>query len=167
MRSRISIRGCVRPSIRPSVRQSVRPSVGHTRVEKCRFWPKLLSVRARTHLMPCIRPCSSKSSPVQKEKEKKKNKGEEQESNFSPFYQSRSQLRRRKEKLMIKVFSLQLIFPSYWFEESNQCIFFSLKRKVLMNLSTLSVDEMIINDYKSSTRYGVHRAAYNVASIID
>ena len=64
MRSRISIRGCVRPSVRPSVGPSVRPSVrrsvGHTRVEilqKCRFWPKLLAVRARTHLMPCIRPC--------------------------------------------------------------------------------------------------------------
>ena len=62
MRSRISIRGCVRPSVGPSVRPSVRPSVGpsvgHTRVKtmhKCRFWPKLLSVRARTHLMPCIR----------------------------------------------------------------------------------------------------------------
>ena len=54
MRSRISIRGCVRPSVGPSVRPSVRRSVGHTRVEttrKCRFWPKLLSVRARTHLM--------------------------------------------------------------------------------------------------------------------
>jgi len=54
MRPRISIRGSVRPSVRRSVRPSVRPSVGHTRVEntrKCRFGPKLLSVRARTHLM--------------------------------------------------------------------------------------------------------------------
>ena len=51
MRSRISIRGYVRPS--------VRLSVGHTRVEtmqKCRFRPKLLSVPARTRLMPCIWP---------------------------------------------------------------------------------------------------------------
>ena len=48
------------PSVGPSVRPSVRPSVGHTRVEtmqKCCFWPKLLSVQAWTHLMPCIRPC--------------------------------------------------------------------------------------------------------------
>ena len=40
---------------------SVGPSVRHTRVEtmqKRRFRPKLLSVRTRTHLMPCIRPCS-------------------------------------------------------------------------------------------------------------
>ena len=33
MRSRISIRGYVRPSVGRSVRRSVRPSVGHTRVE--------------------------------------------------------------------------------------------------------------------------------------
>ena len=60
MRSRISIRGYVRPSVGLSVRLSIHPSVHHTRVEtmqKCRFWPKLLSVRSRTHLMPCIRPC--------------------------------------------------------------------------------------------------------------
>jgi len=68
MRSRISIRGYVGSSIRPfvgwfvhpSVRWSVRPSVRslvgssvrHTQVEtmqQCRFWPKLLSVRAATH----------------------------------------------------------------------------------------------------------------------
>ena len=38
----------------PSVRSLVRPSIGHTRVETmqaCRFWPKLLSVRAKTHHM--------------------------------------------------------------------------------------------------------------------
>ena len=60
MRSRISIRRCVRPSVRPSVGRSVHPLVSHTRVEtikKWRFWQKLLSVWARTHLMPCIRPC--------------------------------------------------------------------------------------------------------------
>ena len=48
------------PSVRPSIRRSVCPSVHHTRVEtmqKNRFWPKLRAVRARTHLMPCIRPC--------------------------------------------------------------------------------------------------------------
>ena len=47
MRSRISIRGCVRPSVRPSVRRSVRRSVGpsvgwsvrHTRVEFPRNGP--------------------------------------------------------------------------------------------------------------------------------
>ena len=52
MRSRNSIRGCVRPS--------VGRSVGRTRVEilqKCHFRPKLLAVRAWTHLMPCIQPC--------------------------------------------------------------------------------------------------------------
>ena len=57
MRSRISIRGYVCPSVGRSDGQSV----GHTRVEtmqKWRFWSKLLSVRARTHLRPCIRPCS-------------------------------------------------------------------------------------------------------------
>ena len=56
MRSRISIEGCVRPS----VCRSICPSVGHTRVEtmqKCCFRSKLLSVQARTHLLPCIRPC--------------------------------------------------------------------------------------------------------------
>ena len=56
MRPGISMRGCVRPSVRPSVC----PSVGRTRVEilqKCRSWPKLLAVRAWTHLMTCIRPC--------------------------------------------------------------------------------------------------------------
>ena len=50
----------VRWSVRRSVRRSVCPSVGHTRVEtmkKCCFWPKLPSVRAKLHLMPCIRPC--------------------------------------------------------------------------------------------------------------
>ena len=46
------------PSVRASVRVSICPSVSHTRVEtkqKSLFWPKLLSVRARTHLMPCFR----------------------------------------------------------------------------------------------------------------
>ena len=50
----------VRPSVGRSVGPSVRPSVGHTRVEilqKYCFRPKLLAVRSRTHLMPCIRPC--------------------------------------------------------------------------------------------------------------
>ena len=51
----------VRPSVRRSIRPSVRRSVRQTRVEtiqKSWFWPKLLAVRARTHLkMPCIRPC--------------------------------------------------------------------------------------------------------------
>ena len=63
MRSRISIRGCVRPSVRrsdrPSVRPSVRWSVTH-KLKSCKsavFCPKLLIVRAWTHLMPCIRPC--------------------------------------------------------------------------------------------------------------
>ena len=59
MRYRISIRGCVRPS--------VSPSIGHTRVEtmeKCRFWPKLLSVPARTHLLPCNRPCFFHVLPI-------------------------------------------------------------------------------------------------------
>ena len=49
---------CVLASLKEGV--SVSRSVGHTRIEtmqKCRFWPKLLSVRARTHLMSCIRPC--------------------------------------------------------------------------------------------------------------
>ena len=65
MRSCITIRGYVRPSLRPSVR----PSVGHARVEttlKCRFWTKLLRARARTHLMPCIRPCFVFTSSVLK-----------------------------------------------------------------------------------------------------
>ena len=59
-----SVRQSVCPSVRLLLRRSIHPSVrrsvGHTRVEtmqKCRFRPKLLSVRARTHLMPCIRPC--------------------------------------------------------------------------------------------------------------
>jgi len=50
----------VGPSVRPSVRPSIRWSVGHTQVETLqnhRFWPNLPAVRARTHLMPCIRPC--------------------------------------------------------------------------------------------------------------
>ena len=45
----------------PSVGRSVGRSVRHARVEtmqKSRFWPKSLPVPARTHLMPCIRPCS-------------------------------------------------------------------------------------------------------------
>ena len=45
----------------PSVRRSVRPSVrrSHTSWNPAKkpFWPKLLAVRAWTHLMPCIRPC--------------------------------------------------------------------------------------------------------------
>ena len=51
------------PSVRRSIHLSIRPSIYHTKVEtkqKCRFWPKLLSVRTRTHLMPCIRPCFSR-----------------------------------------------------------------------------------------------------------
>ena len=46
MRSRISIKGCVRPSVGPSVRWSVRPSVRHTRVEFPRNglnWNKIAS----------------------------------------------------------------------------------------------------------------------------
>ena len=77
MRSCISIRGCVRPSVHPSVgpsiRRSARPSVHHKRVEtiqKYRFHPKLLSVRARTHLMPRIRLCL-----LRKEKETKTGRG--------------------------------------------------------------------------------------------
>ena len=65
MRSRISIRGCVRPSVRPSVgpsvRPSVRPSVGHTRVEtmqKCRFDQDYYQYEQERILWPCIRPCS-------------------------------------------------------------------------------------------------------------
>ena len=49
----------------PSVGRSVGWSVGRTRVEilkKCRFRPELLAVQARTHLMPCIRPCFLLSS---------------------------------------------------------------------------------------------------------
>ena len=49
---------CVLASLEEGM--SVRRSVRHTRVEtmhKCRFRPKLLAVRSRTHLMPCIRPC--------------------------------------------------------------------------------------------------------------
>ena len=38
MRSRISIRGCVRPSVGPSVGLSVRRSVGHTRAETMQKW---------------------------------------------------------------------------------------------------------------------------------
>ena len=52
MRSRISIRGCVRPSVRRSVcrsvRPSVRPSVGHTRVEFLIFRLKWNKIALRT-----------------------------------------------------------------------------------------------------------------------
>ena len=41
MRSRISIRGCVRPSVRRSVGRSVGPSVRHTRVAFLRNRPNL------------------------------------------------------------------------------------------------------------------------------
>ena len=47
MRSRISIRRCVRPSVRPSFTHELK---------SCCFRPKLPAVPARTHLMPCIRP---------------------------------------------------------------------------------------------------------------
>ena len=65
---------------------SVRRSVRHTRVEtmqKCRFWPILLSVPARTHLM-AVYPalfyyCSVSTSPlVSPRKAKHKNKQVEQ-----------------------------------------------------------------------------------------
>ena len=56
----VSVHRSVSLLVRPSIGPSVGPSVSHTQVDTmqmCRFWPKLLSVRARTHLMPCIRPC--------------------------------------------------------------------------------------------------------------
>ena len=49
----------VRPSVCPLVHPSVRRLVTHE-LRPCKsavFLPKLLPVRARTHLMPCIRPC--------------------------------------------------------------------------------------------------------------
>ena len=48
MRSRISIRGYVRPSVRPSVGRSVRPSVGHTRVEFLIYRLKWNKIALRT-----------------------------------------------------------------------------------------------------------------------
>ena len=48
MRSRISIRGYVRPSVSRSVRPSVGPSVRHTRVEFLIFWLKWNKIAQRT-----------------------------------------------------------------------------------------------------------------------
>ena len=58
----------IRLSVRPSVRLSLRPSVGHTQVvtmQKCCFWQKLLSVRARTHIM-AVYPALFSEKSVQK-----------------------------------------------------------------------------------------------------